>query len=255
MTDQYGPEYIGDDEESLRRNLQAIPMGEIDTGEALEGHVAFTRSVNLGTRDDNAHYRIEMPFVVQPGWDWATIAAHAADAFWHCKAVVYDQAGLPFTVDEGGVLRETLRHQLPDAEPAPAPERHRPPEREPAPHDESGNGRPARTGGRFPHPRDMDQPEHITDDIWWDLVDTSMTGTTTDRRRPRGSTRTRRRTSCERATASRSGYVPSHRRAAVAAAAAAEAAATTADPIMSVALCFPVGGHRHLPVGADRGDC
>lgn len=171
MSDQYGPEYIGDDEESLRRNLQAIPMGEIDTGEALEGHVAFTRSVNLGTRDDNAHYRIEMPFVVQPGWDWATIAAHAADAFWHCKAVVYDQAGLPFTVDEGGVLRETLRHQLPDAEPAPAPERHRPPEREPAPRDESGNGRPARTGGRFPHPRDMDQPEHIPDDIWWNLVD------------------------------------------------------------------------------------
>jgi hypothetical protein len=148
------------------RGTAPIPMGEVNTGEQVQGLVAFTRSVNLGTKDNNAHFRIELPFVVQPGWDWPTVAAQAADAFFHCKAVIYDQAGLPFTVDEGGVLRETLRHHFPDAEPVRGRQA-RQGTREPS----RGGGRPAGGGSRFPHPRDMDQPEHISDELWWDLVD------------------------------------------------------------------------------------
>ena len=98
MTDTYDPdqpeyeeEYEDEQEEEQEEEQAAapllpirgqapIPMGEVDTGEALHGLVAFTRSVNLGMRDDNAHFRIEMPFLVQPGWSWPTIAAMAAGA-------------------------------------------------------------------------------------------------------------------------------------------------------------------------------
>lgn len=182
MTDTYQDEYEGEEEQGYedeydysndpnvqrveqpqKANPVVIPIGEAVTAETLHGVVAFTRSLNLGSRDNNAHYRCEMPFVVQPGWPPEQCAAQAADAFYQCVAVVLQQAGLPFTVGEDGVLREVLR-SFPGAREVEQdrPRRDRDDDRR------EDNGSPASS---FPHPADLRRPDHIRDSDWRDLCD------------------------------------------------------------------------------------
>jgi len=147
--------------EPTPRRETVIPIGEAVTAETLHGVVAFTRSLNLGSRDNNAHFRCEMPFVVQPGWTPDQCAAQAADAFYQCVAVVLGQAGLPFAVGEDGVLHEVIKN-FPGARRVDQAEGDRRPARRP----EGGGG-----GDQFPHPADMRRPEHIRADDWDDLCE------------------------------------------------------------------------------------
>lgn len=146
------------------RRETVIPIGEAVTPETLHGVVAFTRSLNLGSRDNNAHFRCELPFVVQPQWKPDQVAAQAADTFYQCVAVVLQQAGLPFTIGEDGVLHEVVK-AFPGAQ--------RVDESRPR-RQESDEDRPARSGGgsgEFPHPADMRRPDHIAAGLWADLCD------------------------------------------------------------------------------------
>lgn len=155
-----------------------IPIGEAVTAESMHGVVAFTRSINLGERDHNAHYRVEMPFVVQPGWTPAQGAASAADAFYQAKAVVLEQAGLEFSIDESGVLHEAVRKTFPKAEKQRPNERRMRAVRE----EEEDEGDEEQTNGHHPagrtrgtggmmHPADMDRPKHISQGLWLDLCE------------------------------------------------------------------------------------
>lgn len=141
------------------RRETVIPIGEAVTPETLHGVVAFTRSLNLGSRDNNAHFRCELPFVVQPQWKPDQVAAQAADTFYQCVAVVLQQAGLPFTVGEDGVLHEVVKAfaGAQRVDEGRRPER----ERQPA----------ARPSSEFPHPADMRRPDHIGEGLWRDLCE------------------------------------------------------------------------------------
>ena len=126
------------------------------TPETLHGVVAFTRSLNLGSRDNNAHFRCELPFVVQPQWKPDQVAAQAADTFYQCVAVVLQQAGLPFTISDDGVLHEVVQ-AFTGAKPV----------EQRAERQESSSG----SSSRFPHPADMRRPEHISEGMWRDLCE------------------------------------------------------------------------------------
>ena len=141
-----------------KRRETVIPIGEAVTPETLHGVVAFTRSLNLGSRDNNAHFRCELPFVVQPQWKPDQVAAQAADTFYQCVAVVLQQAGLPFTVSDDGVLHEVVQAFTGAKQVDDRPRRQ----------ESSGGG-----GGRseFPHPADMRRPEHIGEGLWRDLCE------------------------------------------------------------------------------------
>lgn len=151
------------------RRETVIPIGEAVTPDTLHGVVAYTRSLNLGTRDNNAHFRVEMPFVVQPQWTPTQAAASAADAFYQCKAVVLEQAGLAFSIDEGGVLHETIRKAFPDAERKNERRIRAVRDDEDEPEEQARRAHPS--NGEFPHPADMDRPKHISEDLWDDLCE------------------------------------------------------------------------------------
>ena len=146
-----------------------LPIGELTTEDTMQGLVKITRSMNLGTRDNNVHLGIELPFVVQPGWTWEQTAASAADAMFQAKALVYEQLGVEFTTNDNGVLMEVVRAQLPgaSAERGRDDGRGRPP---------SGQSRPGGGGERpvtrlrtFPDPRDLECPPHIDAELWADI--------------------------------------------------------------------------------------
>jgi hypothetical protein len=139
-----------------QRRETVIPIGEAVTPETLHGVVAFTRSLNLGSRDNNAHFRCELPFVVQPQWKPDQVAAQAADTFYQCVAVVLQQAGLPFTISDDGVLHEVVQ-AFTGAKPV----------EQRAERQESSSG----SSSRFPHPADMRRPEHISEGMWRDLCE------------------------------------------------------------------------------------
>jgi hypothetical protein len=145
-----------------------IPVGEVETEQTMVGTVKVTRSLSLGGKNDQVHLGIEIPFVVQPSWKPEEVAAHAADACFQAKATVYEQLGLQFTIDEGGVLREVIRHHFPDAkrvdEDEPLPRRDRAEPRQDRP-------KAKRSPTRDPHPADIERPEHIDEEEWDDLVE------------------------------------------------------------------------------------
>jgi hypothetical protein len=164
-TDEEGYDYSGDPNVRAivpepvaepKRRETVIPIGEAVTPETLHGVVAFTRSLNLGSRDNNAHFRCELPFVVQPQWTPDVVAAQAADTFYQCVAVVLQQAGLPFTVSDDGVLHEVVQ-AFPGTKQV---ERERRSERQES---------PGRNRNEFPHPADMRRPDHIGEGLWRDL--------------------------------------------------------------------------------------
>jgi hypothetical protein len=146
------------------RRETIIPIGEAVTPETLHGVVAFTRSLNLGTRDNNAHFRCEMPFVVQPQWSPVQCAAAAADAFYQAVAVVLQQAGLPYAIGDEGVIHEVVK-EFPGARRVDQPE----------PRQDEVSDRRERNGSSgardFPHPADLSRPEHIRADVWRDLCE------------------------------------------------------------------------------------
>lgn len=162
VTDEPRPRPVPD---PAPRRETVIPIGEAVTPETMHGVVAFTRSLNLGSRDNNAHFRCEMPFVVQPQWAPDQVAAQAADTFYQCVAVVLQQAGLPFTVGEDGVLHEVVQAFPGTRRVDQDTGQDRGPRREPQ--YDQGNSRGG--GGQFPHPADMRRPEHIRTEDWRDL--------------------------------------------------------------------------------------
>jgi hypothetical protein len=132
------------------------------TAETMTGMVKITRSINLGSKDNNLHIGAELPVMIQPGWTPDQISAMYTDGFYQIKAVVYEQAGIEFSVDEGGILREVIGHHLPGTTEERAPAR------------SSGGGggeRAARQARGFPDPRDLERPPHIDEVLWDDLCD------------------------------------------------------------------------------------
>jgi hypothetical protein len=148
-----------------------LPIGEVVTEDTMQGLAKLTRSLNLGTRDNNVHLGIELPFVVQPGWSWEKIAASAADAMFQAKAIVYEQLGVEFTTNENGVLMEVVRASLPGTtvERARDDGRGRPPS---GPSRQGGGGerRPAQPQS-FPDPTFMECPPHVDADLWASIQD------------------------------------------------------------------------------------
>ena len=143
------------------QRAERLPVGDIETAETLTGLVKITRSLSLGSRNDQVHMGIEQPFPIQPGWSPERCASAAADAFASAKSVLYEQLGVDFTVDEGGIVREVIRHQFPGTRE----------ERSPARSEDRGTGGGGSGGGsRYTPPREMDKPDHVKRDDWDDLV-------------------------------------------------------------------------------------
>lgn len=152
------------DEPRTERLETVIPIGEAVTPETLHGVVAFTASVNLGTKDNNRHFRCELPFVVQPQWTHDQAAAQAASYFNRCVAVTLNQAGLPMAVDDEGILREVVK-RFDGAQRVEAPRRR---------DDDRGDRRSSESDeppGGFPHPADMRRPDHVNERMWRDLCE------------------------------------------------------------------------------------
>lgn len=136
-----------------------VPLAEVETPNTLHGEVKFTRSVALtgGRNGDMAHLSVTLPFAVQPGMDLPTVAALASDVFFQAKAVVFEQAGIEFTYDEGGIIHEVIKRHFPGAETSEAPRR--------ASRDDEDDDED------FPRPRAMEKPAHIKTAVWRDLCD------------------------------------------------------------------------------------
>lgn len=147
-----------------------LPIGEVETVETLHGAVSITRGIGLGTKNDQVYIKCELPVVIQPGWTPEEDAAAASIMMNMAKSVVYEHGGLPFTIDEGGIIHEAIRHHFPDAEPLGGADREddRRQERRHERHDRRGSGSGARG---FPHPSEMERPDHVEEEDWDDLCD------------------------------------------------------------------------------------
>jgi hypothetical protein len=153
------------------RPATKLPISEVETKETLHGEVRFTISSNMGQRDENRHLSIAMPYPVQPHWTPEERAAAAADTAFQVKALGYEQAGIEFSIDEGGVIHEVIRKAFPGTRAVDPTEklgaygRRLPPE-------EREERQPRQDDGEFPHPRDLTKPGHVSRELWEDLVDT-----------------------------------------------------------------------------------
>jgi hypothetical protein len=139
--------------------VEHLPVGDVETETTMAGLVKITRSMSLGSRNDQVHMGIELPFPIQPGWRPERIAQAAADTFSVARSVLYEQLGVDFTVDEGGVVREVIRHQFPGTSE----------ERAGAASQRSDQG--SGGGSRYTPPREMNRPDHVNRRDWDDLVD------------------------------------------------------------------------------------
>jgi hypothetical protein len=144
-----------------------LPIAGIETAETLHGEVRMTRSLSLGSRNDVIHFSVALPVVVQEGWTLAQQAVAAADTAGIVKSIVYSQLGLDFTVTEDGVLMEVLK-AFPGAERVQEREEELGPYGRRKQHDD--NGEPPRRAG-FPHPADLDRPDHVDREVWADLCE------------------------------------------------------------------------------------
>jgi hypothetical protein len=176
MTDinenEFAEEYDGQGEDAPqpRPVARVIPIGEAETGDTItDNEVSYTRQVNLGSRDDNAWFRMSLRFPTQPGWEMDQIAVQGVAYFNTVVSVVCEQAGLPVFVTESGVVREAIHTLLPGAEEVqedrPAPRR-RQERSQPSRRASSGGGG---RGRNYPPPSEIDKPDHIDAEDWDDL--------------------------------------------------------------------------------------
>lgn len=151
-------------EEAKKKPKTVLPIGQVETPETMHGTVGITRGVALSNKNDIVYYKVEMPYVRQPGWSQEECAIEASATMNTVTAVVCEHAGLPCELGEDGILREIVRAHFPDAtrerEDDDRPRRSR---------DEhpSRNGR----GDKYPHPADLECPDTVDPDDWDDLVE------------------------------------------------------------------------------------
>lgn len=105
---------------------QAAPSEVIDALQNLKGTVSFTRKVNdgnYGTNDAFMAMQFDVPANMDADKVGAEIIKRATDAFFACKAVVFDQLGIEAMLDDSGVLVEVVTKAFPGTvhESAPAP--------------------------------------------------------------------------------------------------------------------------------------
>ena len=154
-----------------------VPLGQVETDETLHGEVRITRSLSLGSKNDQIHLSVMLPVVVQPGWSLPQQAVAAADTCGIVKSLVYSQLGLEFTIDEEGIMHEVLR-SFPGAEKVRDPEPRSRREELREDDDRRADERQSRRdeyrenggSGRFAHPADLKRPEHVDSEVWDDLV-------------------------------------------------------------------------------------
>ena len=183
------PEYLAEPEEREEREPEKpkpprrataqekaatlLPVAQVETAETLHGEVRITRSLSLGSRNDVIHLSVALPVVVQPNWTLAQQAVAAADTCGIVKSIVYSQLGLDFTITEDGVMMEVVK-AFPGTERVrggdKAEEELGPYGRRKQRDDDDDRGSRGDNGhGRFPHPSDLDRPDHVDREVWADL--------------------------------------------------------------------------------------
>src|SRR5262245_49632471 len=76
------------------RAAAGLPIGQVETDETMEGRVRITRSLSLGSKNDQIHLSVDHPYQIQPGWGLAQQAVVIADTCGLVKTMVYSQLGL-----------------------------------------------------------------------------------------------------------------------------------------------------------------
>lgn len=169
-------QYNEHEEEEEPRRLPVIPLGEAETEETMHGLVGYTRQVNFGDRDNNCWAKMELPFPIQPGWEMDQVAVQAVAYFNTVVSVVSEQLGLPVMVTDSGVVREAIHRHFPDAEevgdgaPRRQPQRRQTQQRRQPARQQQQNSAPRRS---YPHPSELDKPDHIEIEDWEDLCNNS----------------------------------------------------------------------------------